>query len=92
MGRGSLRLGGPATGGMIMLDHVQPLVTKCRVEPTRLFRGKSISRITASSNGTVELVLALFGEEVEQAACVEFAVTLTSESPEGQFTKAVCSQ
>ena len=48
--------------------------------------------MAASSNGTVELVLALFGEEVEQAACVEFAVTLTSESPEGQFTQAVCSQ
>ena len=38
-GLGTWWLGGPVTGRLIMLDHVQPLASKCRVEPTGLFRG-----------------------------------------------------
>jgi hypothetical protein len=61
MGGGSLRLGGPATGGLIRPVHVHPLATKCRVEPTGFCWGKSNSRITASSNGWVELEVTLSG-------------------------------
>jgi len=48
-------LGGIATGDLFRPVGVQPLATKCRVEPTGGWRGQSNSRFTASSNGTIEL-------------------------------------
>ena len=46
-------------GGLVRPIHAQPLVSKCRVEPTVSGWGKSNSRITASSNGWVELEVTL---------------------------------
>ena len=49
------------TGGSIRLVHVQPLVMKCRVEPTGRYWGLMNSRTTAPSIGWVELEVVLFG-------------------------------
>jgi hypothetical protein len=41
-----------ATGGLIMLDHVQPLASKCRVEPT--VSGWGVSDVGVSFNTTLQ--------------------------------------
>jgi hypothetical protein len=63
-----LRLGGPATGGLIRPVHVQPLMMKCRVEPTGFCWG-TMSRSTPSSIGWVELEVVLFGGGGVEVRC-----------------------
>ena len=50
----------PASGGSIRPVRGQPLMMKCRVEPTGGWRG-AMWRSTPSSNGTVELEVTVSG-------------------------------